>query len=201
MLELRTRLLLMIGGGVLLVGLIIGSILLKKESNGESVVVAPEDTSQTEVLAPTEQPTVQTQPDESVSATKVPTIQAPVPQTQEEKQALFARQISRDFVERLLSYSNKNANKHLDDVELLVTPTMWNWVKTQTVVAEAGTVSQQTKVVSTAVNSIGGDTANIAVGIQQIIVNAEGVKTEYKKGRVELLQLNGTWKVNGLFWE
>jgi hypothetical protein len=197
--DLRKRLLLIIGGTVFFIALIIASILLRKYSPEEVSTEAETNTETEEAQAPaTIDSVLSPTQNDTVATTNVPTTPVPTPQTPEEKQALYARQVARDFVERFLSFSNKNDNKHLDDVQVLVTPTMWDWIKTQTA---AGIVSEQTKVVSTSLISLDGDAVSVAIGIQQVITDGNGTKTEYKKGRVDLLRLNGQWKLNGLFWE
>ena len=195
MIDLRTRLLLAIGGAVLLVALIIGGIFIgKKVNNGTEEIVtetpATEEISEGQPIAVDETPVID-----------IPITPAPIPQTTEEKQALYVRQLSRDFIERFLSFSNKNNDKHLVDVESSVTAIMLEWVKLQTTSGMSGTVSQNTKVISTSLNSIEGDSASVSIGVQQIIKDDSGTKAVYKNGRVELLRIGGVWKIDGLFWE
>lgn len=195
MIDLRTRLLLAIGGAILLLALIIGGIFIgKKVNNGTEEIVtetpATEEISEGQPIA-----------FDDTSVIDIPTTPAPIPQTTEEKQALYVRQLARDFIERFLSFSNKNNDKHLVDVEPSVTATMLEWVKLQTTAGMSGTVSQNTKVISTSLNSIEGDRASVSIGVQQMIKDDSGTKTVYKKGRVELLRIGGVWKIDGLFWE
>lgn len=198
MMDLRTRLLLAIGGGVLLIVVIIVSVMLGgKDTPPSEEVVSPEPTTIPDTVAvPTD-----TIDDVAAPVIQVPIVAVPTPVTAEEKQALYVRQVARDFTERFLSFSNKNDNKHLADIESLVTVTMWDWAKNQKADASQELLSQTTKVVSTKVTSMEAEKASVQIGAQQSIQTSAETKTVYKRGRIELVQINGAWKVDGLFWE
>ncbi len=197
MMDLRTRLLLAIGGGILLIALIVlGIIFFRKDAPVDAGVPIEQVTPGGEEATPTND-IDQTDP----TVGQVPTVLAPIPVTDAEKEALYVRQVARDFTERFLSFSNKNDNKHITDIEELVTATMWDWAKNQTANATDPLFSQTTKVVSTNVESISGDTAIVTIGVQQRITQEKETKTAYKHGRIELMRIGGVWKVDGLFWE
>lgn len=196
--DLRTRLLLAIGGGVLLIVVIIVSVTLGGKDTEDDVPVPS-----SEQVIPSEDATPTSASEEEVNVVvgQVPVIPAPIPVTTAEKEALYVRQVARDFTERFLSFSNKNDNKHLSDIESLVTATMWDWAKNQTVDPTQAVSSQTTKVVSTNVIRIEGDSASVQIGAQQQVQSGTEIKTVYKRGRIDLMRIGGIWKVDGLFWE
>lgn len=127
----------------------------------------------------------------------------PVQEFPEEDSAeRYARQVSKIFVERFGSYSSHNNNSHLDDVLGMLTPSMANWVATQRVSAADGFYSQTTNLISSEIRSFEEESAAVvSVGAQQVIEDGNGKRTAYKNGRVELLFVDGDWKIDGLYWE
>ena len=126
------------------------------------------------------------------------TRRTPAPQTPED---VYLRQLARLFVERAESYSNQNSNTHLADVATLATPRMFQYLASQAPVASERYASQTTVVVTTELTGRTAGRATVAVGAQQV-ERGDGPETvAYKTGRVELVETDGTWQVDGLFWE
>jgi hypothetical protein len=49
--------------------------------------------------------------------------------------------------------------------------------------------------------SFSGTSASVKIGAQVESQTQSASNTSYKNGRVELLKVDGVWKVNGLFWD
>lgn len=112
---------------------------------------------------------------------------------------LYPEQLAKIFVERLLSYSNQNNNQHIEDMLPLATTEMSKWMEKQKLEFSNEYQGVNTIVISSSVKEMKGDKATVEVGIRQVF---EGIKSEvvYKTGRVELMMLGGSWKVDGLYW-
>lgn len=182
----------MIGGGLLLIILIVVAIVSgrNREELPEPTYVPPDASIIQD--APAAEPVADT-------GRTIPTTPAPTPQTEEEKQALYVRQFSRDFTERFLTFTNKNNNIHLADTKELMTPSMWQWAQTQALPFDAVTMTQETRVISTRVQTISAENAVVEIGIQQSKQQGDASEVIYKNGSVELVRIGGEWKVNGLF--
>lgn len=125
----------------------------------------------------------------------------PPPVTTEERERLYVKQLSRTFVERFETYSNQNDNRNIEDASELATDTMAAYVASKS--QEAGSAYQgvTTKVISMDVTSFAGGAASVKIGAQVESQTESARNTTYKNGRVELLKVEGVWKVNGLFWD
>lgn len=122
-------------------------------------------------------------------------------QQTEEPEDIYLRQISEIFVERYGSYSNQNDNRHIIDVETLVTKKMWQYIEGQQLRQERVYQGVTTVVVANRVVKKTTQTATVHVDVQQVISSATGTATVYQAGRVELVKQNGVWKIDGLYWE
>lgn len=114
---------------------------------------------------------------------------------------VYAKQVSRIFVERFQTYSNQNNNSHIEDVLPLLTSSMAKWAQNQGLEQSTDYKGVVTKVISSQIDSIDEDKAVVLVDIQQTITQVGSQKVEYKSGRVNLVKFDNTWKVNGFYWE
>lgn len=148
------------------------------------------------VVTPTS--TVQTPPPSVVPVKNTP---APPPQTTAEREQLYVKQLARTFVERLETYSNQNKNRNIVDATELATPNMAGYIATKSL--EQGTEYQgaTTKVISMEVTSFSFESATVKIGAQVETQSKNSSAISYKNGRVELKKIDGTWKVDGVFWE
>jgi len=119
----------------------------------------------------------------------------------ENSQELYIRQLATIFVERFSSYSNQNQNQHLEDVLILVTDSMANWIKLQILEPGDSYEGVTTKVISSKISELNEQEAIVLVDVQQLIQKKNEQKVEYKSGRVNLKKINEEWKVAGLYWE
>jgi hypothetical protein len=117
------------------------------------------------------------------------------------KDELYVKQISRQFVERFFTYSNQNENQHITDVFPIITSRMRDWVESKALEQSTEYSGVTSKVVSSKVSSFEETKAVVSVGIFQIVSFGNEIKKEDKNGRVELVQEDGIWKVDGFFWE
>jgi len=113
----------------------------------------------------------------------------------------YIKQLARMFVERFGSYSNQNDNTHVDDVLPLVTPQMQQFVETQRSGLGEAYRGVTTKVIVNNLTSLDGATATVEVQVQETISTRDETDTNYRTGTVSLIQVNGEWKVDGLFWQ
>lgn len=122
-------------------------------------------------------------------------------QPSEEAQQNFVKNLARTFAERFGTYSTQNGNVHIEDALELASPSMADWVAAQEVqqgsVYEGATLT----VVEIEVTEFNGSTAEVRMGAQEALNDGSSVTTKYKNGRAELIYLNGTWKVDALYWE
>ena len=169
--------------GLVLVMIILYFLFFRGESTPDEIIETPGDTIDTATPSTPSTPTTPT-----------------VPISTEPKDELYARQTSRIFVERFNSYSNQNGNSHIDDVLPLSTPQMIDWLETQALESSNEYSGVTTVVVASRVESISETTAQVAVDVQQVIMEGSLERTEQKSGRVNLLKSGDTWKVDGWFW-
>jgi len=127
---------------------------------------------------------------------------APPPSSPEERDRLYAVQLSKIFVERYMSHSNQNENTHISDVNVLVSPQMETYLQTQKEQFSRDYKGLSTKVIASSLLSYESEKATVAISVQQFIEEKGKVGfTEYKNGRVTLLKSEAGWRVTGLFWE
>jgi len=115
--------------------------------------------------------------------------------------SIYSVQVAKIFVERFSTYSTQNGNQHIRDVLPMATPVMERWIKTQEVEQSKEYSGVSTRVVTNELISIDGDSAVVKIDVQQIVSNNSGTTIEDKTGRVELVWIDGDWKVDGFFWE
>jgi hypothetical protein len=115
--------------------------------------------------------------------------------------SIYVKQLSRDFVERFGSYSNQNNNAHIEGVMDLVTDKVARWLKTQTINKGEDYYGVTTKVIASSVKNLSSEEAVVEVGVQKIITEQGEDRTEYDTGNVNLLNVDGEWMIDGLFWE
>lgn len=115
---------------------------------------------------------------------------------------LFIRQLAGIFVERFSSQSNQNGNRNLSDVEPISTPSLMEWVSRQVVAASSTYQGVTARVLSTKLTTRDGDAASVVVAVQETVSRAGAADDLHQRtGRVELVKLNGTWKVNAFYWD
>ncbi|MBI5222115.1 MAG: hypothetical protein HY980_01290 [Candidatus Magasanikbacteria bacterium] len=140
-------------------------------------------------------------PASSGGVTPAPEVKPEVFVPVEKSRDIYAKQIARLFVERFTTYSNQNNNTHIDDVLALATSQMGKWIETQTVKAAAEYQGVTTKVIAASLLNISDNGASVKVDTQQIESNADGQETTYRSGTVDLVDVDGEWKVGGFYWE
>lgn len=192
-LTLRQRMLLFIGSGVVIIAIVVLVLWLQSRTPSTPSTVAPDGTI---LLTPPENVEFR-RPD--------------VVSTQPEDPALSpdemrAKQSTRIFVERFLSYSNQNNNQHVDDALVLSTESMRAWVLSQSV--ERGTLYEgmTTEILSTDLTEYTVNSAVVAFQARQVtsVADPDGSgrtseSTTMISGRVDLVKSGQIWLVNGLW--
>ncbi|HAZ28866.1 MAG TPA: hypothetical protein DCY48_03785 [Candidatus Magasanikbacteria bacterium] len=117
------------------------------------------------------------------------------------KDAYLVKNVARVFVERFASYSNQNNNSHIDDVLILATPKMGEWIQTQALTQANAYEGMTTVVISLVIETLEDDTAEVGVEAQQMKESSENEETTYRSGTVTLAKEVGQWKVSGFFWD
>lgn len=195
MFSLRQRIFIIISVllGVIALAVIVVLIMGRMTNNGSQGTQTPDITNQAPVA-----PDVLIQQSGQVpppSTATQPSFPNDIPKER------LARQISEMFVERFATRSNQNDNAHIDAVVPLVTPTMLQWVQTQTITQSGGYVGVRTDVITTDVTAITDTTATVRIEATQLTEDGGTSHSVQKNGRVELtMDANGVWKVNGFFW-
>ncbi|HBB38071.1 MAG: hypothetical protein UV82_C0002G0093 [Candidatus Magasanikbacteria bacterium GW2011_GWD2_43_18] len=113
----------------------------------------------------------------------------------------YVRQRSIDFVERFLSYSNQTRNSHIKDILPIVTPEMALWVQTQAQSYSDDYRGSTTKVIVSRVDAIDEHVSTVHIEAQQLLESAGGDERVYHKGYIALVNVDGTWLIDGLYWE
>lgn len=114
---------------------------------------------------------------------------------------LLAKQISRIFVERFMTYSNQNDNKHVEDALKLATVEMESYIKAQSLQKSNDYQGVTTRVLSSSVREKAENKITVEVSVQQELRSAKTSELVQKKARVELVKGTNTWLVSGFFWE
>ena len=114
---------------------------------------------------------------------------------------LYAKQVSRIFVERFLSYSNQNDNQHIAEVLPMITKSMAAWAEKQTIEQSEDYQGITTKLIASQVEEIDEEKAIVSIDVQQVFSSNGVQNTEYKSGRVNLERDGDDWLVAGLYWE
>ncbi len=189
MLDIRKRLFIFIG---IAAGIILAAVLFILR--GSDIKVATSN-----FLSPKKD-----LPSDSALVNETPIVQtentAPVVPTKNSSE-LYAKQLSRIFVERFSSFSNQNDNKNIDDVRDLSTSRMVKWLDAQVKKTEGVYSGITTEVIASSIQSIDSAKATIRVETRQTPTGENAGSSVQKTGRVELLVVDGTWKVDGFFWE
>ncbi len=201
MLTLRQRLFLITGSIVLIIVLVLLGMWYAKRT--PKVTTAPTTPTTTVPVAPTET-AVPVQPKPALYGERP--ITAPPKGNPEE---LFIRQLAAIFTERFASYSNEGDNKHIADVLPLTTLQMQAWIKKQAVpfgTAQGAYRGVTTRVLATTLVSKEETKVVVQVSVQQDFSAAAPststpVGLVQKKAKVNLVKIQGEWKIEGFFWE
>ncbi len=114
----------------------------------------------------------------------------------------YVRQLASIFVERFATYSNQNGNRNLSDVEPISTLSLMEWVSRQGLTASSTYQGVTASVLSTTLAKREADAATVNVGVQETISQAgQADLLRQRTGRVELVKVGGTWKVNAFYWD
>ena len=114
---------------------------------------------------------------------------------------LLAKQISRIFVERFMTYSNQNDNKHVEDALKLASADMESYIKAQSLQKSNDYQGVTTRVLSSSIREKVENKITVEVSVQQELRSAKTSELVQKKARVELVKTEKTWLVSGFFWE
>lgn len=197
MLELRTRLAIGVGVPVIIVIVLIGFIVFRNKTK------TPPDTQEVvdvEELT-NDPPAVKTDQGVTIKGTEDNIKEIPTPETPEEKEELYLRQLSRIFIERFYSYSSQNGNEHIEDVLPLATTQMQNYIKSQEFEQSQEYSGVTTQVIASKLEAKSEDAATISVKVQQTHMTLETSEKSQKSGKIEFIRdKDGQWKVDGVFW-
>lgn len=186
-LDIRKRILLI--AGVVLLILIVLVLFLLRRAPKASPAVTPTPTETTQPAEVTPQPTTLELPP------------PPPPANAEEREKLYAVQLSKIFMERYGSYSNQSQGGNVDDVKDLVSERFFTYIQSQKEQYNAEYKGVSTKVISSSLETFDKDKATVVIGVQQLLEEqGKNPVTSYKNGKISLVKSDGSWKVDGLFW-
>ncbi|MBU0661021.1 hypothetical protein KKG22_02465 [Patescibacteria group bacterium] len=188
MLDLRKRLFIIIS---VVIGIILVFILFYLFQKREPVVV--------DVLPDTI--VDEGEPVVDLNQTRAVQQEVVVPPLTEDMGERYVRQVSRIFVERFASESTQNDNRHIDDVLPMVMPAMAAWLETQREVNTREYEGVSTQVIASQLQEMDESTAIVIVNTQQIKESMDEQEITQKDGRVELVKVNGEWKIDGFYWD
>lgn len=184
----------LIGAGAVL-GLIIAIVLLVMWSSREKVDPGTSPGTVATTTDPAITPGGNTTVPDEVPVT--PSVTKPTENPSERQ----VRQFATMFVERYGSFSNQNNNSHIEDVQGMITPSFATWLATQKVPYAENYAGVTTKVMVASTVSYAADSATVSVQVQEVRQNKESSETVQRTGRVELVTVNGAWKINALYWD
>lgn len=118
-----------------------------------------------------------------------------------EAQRSFVKNLARTFTERFGTYSSQNNHSNIDDSLALASVRMKKWIESKRGVQSNVYRGVSLTVVEVEVTLFGGGTAEVSLGAQEEIQTNTGIETNFKRGRVELVQEGGEWKVDALYWD
>jgi len=192
MIEGRKKFIIFVGIAILfIIAMILLALFLRKNTGTEPTDDGRPQFATTTEEIPVEEPQIFVPKD---------TPAAP-PATTEEREKLYVKQLARTFVERFETYSNQNDNRNIEDATELATANMAGYIETKTQPQNREYQGVTTKVISMEVTAFDGTNATVKVGAQVETQTQTTKNTSYKNGRVELLKVDGVWKVNGVYWD
>lgn len=112
----------------------------------------------------------------------------------------YLRQLARMVVEWAGSYSNQNNNSHLEALKPLVTDSLYDYLVAQAPTASREYAGVTTQVVVSAIKQKAATNAIIDIGVQEVVSGISSSTAVYKNGTVQLVEQNGVWRVNGIYW-
>ncbi len=124
----------------------------------------------------------------------------PVVESQPVDMSVYAKQVAKIFVERFATYSNQNSNQNIDDVLSMSTPVMARWLETQRKDFVSEYIGVNTMVVASRVLNIDDSKATVELDVQQENMTSNGVQIQQKTGKVDLVNMDGDWKIDGFYW-
>lgn len=191
MLTLRKRILLIIGGIVVVA---VGILLFVVFRDKEVTETVPVDTVTTEVELP---------PLDTVEFRRPNTVPSEEVTTPGNPDEVYAKQTARIFVERFWSYSNQNDNQHIDDALALSASGMHSWILSQSQEQDSTYQGVTTEVLSTHILSYSPEKASVEVGARQTTRGIENSNTETKTitAKVDLVKSDTQWLVEGIWTE
>ena len=201
MLDLRKRVLLMVGVPVLIVLVLFGYLIFRSMTKAlPSTQEIEDDQVEQEYQDDTVYETVDDSEQDTYAGVRDDIEQAPEPVTQQQKEELYVRQLSRMFIERFYSYSNQNKNEHLQDVLPLATQNMQKYILKQKVETSDEYIGVTTKLLSSEIVSLTETNAEVKVSVQQQNTTAKTTEKSQKSGKILFLKdISGQWKVDGVF--
>jgi hypothetical protein len=113
---------------------------------------------------------------------------------------IYVKQLTEIFVERFNSYSNLNGNAHIDDVVVLSTEKMAEWLNSQRIDQSGQYQGFTTEVFASNIERISDEEALISFDAQQVSQTEGSDGTTLRSGFVELVKIGGEWKVDGFYW-
>src|SRR3989339_1103574 len=121
----------------------------------------------------------------------------------------YVKQLARIFVERYGTYSNQNEDIHIADVDDIITSRMRTWIQSSTSTDSRVYEDATTLVLSIHIKQYDtqAGTAIVAIEVQQEVMrqtDALGTISEdtiLREADVNLIKVDNTWKVDGLWWQ
>ncbi len=188
MLTLRTRILLIGGGGILSILGILFFLILR---DPETVEIPPLADERVEVELP---------PIENVEFRRPDTLPQSETSVQESPDEIYAKQSARIFVERFWSYSNQNDNQHIEDALALAASGMHEWIRSHSQEQHLTYQGVTTEVLSTRIVSYTPEKAQVEVGARQTTRGIDSSsETVMITAQVDMLKSGTQWLVAGVW--
>ena len=187
---LRTRIFIMVGAGILVIGLISAFIIWRVKKPAAPVqTVAPTtaiDQSNFDKVKVGTEPTVVPKNAEITKPTAV------------QLEDITVRNLAKIFVERYHTYSSENNYQNIKDIQSIVTRTYWNKISVplSSKTSPTNFVALTTKVVSIMSVDVNKDTASVVIKVSRVSTANGNTTLSYGESDVSLVKNDGTWLVS-----
>ncbi len=196
MLSLRSRIFIIVGIVVLVIAVVGVALFIRSRANKETPGQNPAGDT---LLPPDGQGGIPT------GSTQQPTeIPAGLPVRQASSEEILqngVKQLARVFVERYGTYSSDNNSQNVTEVQVLVTPEVWQRIKPQSTTPATSFVGVTTQVVTMEMKAWTPDTAELYFKTVRTQQKDGATTTSQQNITVTMVRSGSSWLVSNFVWE
>ena len=188
---LRTRIIILVSAGILLIGVISLAIVFKSKKKTPAPAPQVENT----VI---DQNNVETAVKVGVDPVQVPKTAKVAPPTTAQQEEITVKNLARVFVERYHTYSSENNYQNIRDVQDLVTRTFWGKISAplSSQIAPASFVSLTTEVLSISSVEVKRESASVTLRVKKTSFSNNETRESYGEYYINLIKSGKEWLVS-----